>query len=57
MGDMAADFFTKPLEGSWFCKLREIVLNPPDECDRKISDANDENKLTNAAASQGVCWN
>jgi hypothetical protein len=29
-GDMVADFFTKPLQGSLFRKLRGIILNSPD---------------------------
>jgi hypothetical protein len=29
-GDMVADFFTKPLQGSLFRKLRAIILNIPD---------------------------
>jgi hypothetical protein len=28
---MVADFFTKPLQGSLFCKLRKIILNLPDD--------------------------
>jgi hypothetical protein len=28
-GDMVADFFTKPLQGSLFQKLRAIILNFP----------------------------
>ena len=28
-GDMVADFFTKPLQGSLFQKLRAIILNIP----------------------------
>ena len=28
-GDMVADFFTKPLQGSLFHKLRTIILNIP----------------------------
>jgi hypothetical protein len=52
IGDMVADFFTKPLQGSLFRKLRKIILNLPDEYIMKTSDKNDENKLTNAAASQ-----
>ena len=28
-GDMVADFFTKPLQGSLFRKLRAIILNIP----------------------------
>jgi hypothetical protein len=30
-GDMVADFFTKPLQGSLFRKLRKIILNLPDD--------------------------
>jgi hypothetical protein len=30
-GDMVTDFFTKPLQGSLFCKLRKIILNLPDD--------------------------
>lgn len=30
-GDMVVDFFTKPLQGSTFHKLRKIVLNLPDD--------------------------
>jgi hypothetical protein len=30
-GDMVADFFTKPLQGSLFCKLHKIILNLPDD--------------------------
>jgi hypothetical protein len=51
-GDMVADFFTKPLQGSLFRKLRKIILNLPDEYIEKISDTNHEKRLTNAAASQ-----
>jgi hypothetical protein len=29
MGDMVVDFFTKPLQGSLFWKLRTIILNIP----------------------------
>jgi len=39
--DMVADFFTKPLQGSQFRKLRKIILNLPDE-----------NVIGNAAVSQ-----
>jgi hypothetical protein len=45
-GDMVADFFTKPLQGSLFRKLRKIILNLSDEpvkCD---------DTMANAAASQ-----
>jgi hypothetical protein len=30
-GDMVADFFTKPLQGSLFRKLHKIILNLPDD--------------------------
>jgi hypothetical protein len=40
-GDMVADFFTKPLQGSKFRKLRQMILNLPDDT-----------KMMNAAASQ-----
>jgi hypothetical protein len=49
---MVANSFMKPLQGSLFRKLRKIILNLPDEYIMKTSDMNDENKLTNAAASQ-----
>jgi hypothetical protein len=45
-GDMVADFFTKPLQGSLFRKLWKIILNLSDEpvkCD---------DTMANAAASQ-----
>jgi hypothetical protein len=28
---MVGDFFTKPLQGSLFCKLHKIILNLPDD--------------------------
>jgi hypothetical protein len=28
-GDMVGGFFTKPLQGSLFCKLQKIILNLP----------------------------
>jgi hypothetical protein len=40
-GDMVADFFTKPLQGSLFCKLHKIILNLPDDI-----------KLNNVTVSQ-----
>lgn len=46
-GEMVADFFTKPLQGSLFCRLRGLILNesgdgpvvgatPPQECVGKV---------------------
>jgi hypothetical protein len=40
-GEMVADFFTKPLQGSIFRKLRKVIMNLPDDT-----------MLSNAMASQ-----
>jgi hypothetical protein len=45
-GDMVADFFTKPLQGSLFRKLRKTILNIPDGA-----------VLTNASTSQECVGN
>jgi hypothetical protein len=45
-------FFTKPLQGSLFRKLRKIILNLPDEITTSQLNKSDGSKLTNAVASQ-----
>jgi hypothetical protein len=49
-GDMVADFFTKPLQGSLFRKLRKIILNLPDDIIAM-------KKPTNATTSQECVGN
>jgi hypothetical protein len=46
------DFFTKPLQGSLFCKLQKIILNLPDDPVKLQSNKCNGSKMTNAASSQ-----
>ena len=48
-GDMVADFFTKPLQGSLFRKLRKIILNLTEE--RVIGDATISQECVDTAPS------
>ena len=48
---MIGDFFTKPLQGQLFCKLRSLVMNfPVDIPPEYMSQRNMSREAT------GVCW-
>ena len=52
--DMVADFFTKPLQGKQFRKLRKIIMNIPDDVNDRLQECvgNDEEDVQVSGESQ-----
>ena len=57
--EMIADFFTKPLQGSLFLKMRTLIMGLPlpDEARAKIVKRKSAPYTATPARSTGVCWN